>query len=288
MRLLILLRLMRPHQWIKNVFVLAGLLFGHVAAGPGVVGAAFIAVVAFCLASSAVYAFNDAFDVARDRLHPEKRRRPVASGDIVPADALRVAGVLALAGLAVAASVGGRLAGLIAVYLTLNAAYSLGLKRVPVVEVGLIAGGFMLRILAGTEGVGIAPSGWLLACGGFLTLFLGFAKRRAELTQLETVAVQHREVLGAYGTGFLDGLTTLCAAAAVALYALYTVAEATAVRHGTTSLALTLPFVVVGTMRILACAREGLGSDPSMRLLRDPVLAGSAAGWVATVLLLIS
>lgn len=288
MRALILLRLMRPHQWIKNAFVLVGFLFGHAAAGPGFAALAGLALAAFCLASSAVYAFNDACDARRDRLHPEKRHRPVASGALARADAVAIAGVLAVAALFVAASAGWQLAAFVAAYLAMNAAYSTGLKRVPVLDVGIIAAGFMLRILAGTTGIGIPPSGWMLACAGCLTLFLGFAKRRAELTQLDAVAVQHREVLGVYGTGFLDSVMTLCAAATVVLYAMYTIAEDTAVIHGTVSLVLTLPFVLAGTLRILDGAREGLGSDPSLRLLRDPVLAGSAAGWVATVLLVLA
>lgn len=283
-RALSVLRLLRPHQWVKNGFVLIGVLFGHAAGDPDVLVAAFEAAAAFCLASSAVYAFNDCHDAARDREHPQKRDRPVANFELTERAALRISALLAIAGLALGLVAGWRVAAIILAYLAVNVAYTLRLKHVPVLEVALIASGFMLRILAGTLGVGLEPSGWLLACGGLLTLFLGFAKRRAEIAALDADAAQHREVLGAYGVGFLDGIMTLCAGAMVVLYALYTIAEETVILHGTGGLVLTVPFVLVGTVRMLMSVREGLGADPSRQLLRDPVLAGSAAGWLVSVL----
>lgn len=282
-------RLLRPQHWVKNAFVLAGLLFGHAFGEPALVAAALGATAAFCLASSAVYAFNDCFDAERDRSHPDKRDRPVASGAISPRVALSLAAALAAAGLALAAWTGPRVAAAVAAYAALNVAYTLGLKRVPVVDVFAIAGGFMLRLLAGTAGIGIPPSHWLLACGFLLTLFLGFGKRRAEIAQLTEDAAQHRPVLEAYSTGFLDKAILVCAAGMIVTYALYTLSGDTVALHGTDKLVLTLPWVLLGTFRYLFRLnfRNG-GGDPANELLQDPVIALAALGWLGTVLWLIA
>jgi 4-hydroxybenzoate polyprenyltransferase len=268
--------------------VLVGLVFGHAWRDPAMVGAALAATLAFCLASGAVYAFNDARDAARDRDHPDKRDRPVARGAVTPRGAIAWSAVVAAAALAVSAWAGWRAAAIVAVYIGLSAAYTLWLKRIPVLDVVVIATGFMLRLLAGTLGVGIEPSRWLLACGFLLTLFLGFAKRRAEIARLAEDAGRHRAVLEAYSIGFLDKAIAICAAGMVAAYAWYTLAAETALLHGTGSLFLTLPWVLLGTARYLYRLRSrGGGGDPTEELLRDPFLAASVAGWLATVLWLI-
>jgi 4-hydroxybenzoate polyprenyltransferase len=283
-----LVQLLRPHHWVKNGFVLAGLLFGHAWNDAALVTAALAATLAFCLASSAVYAFNDAQDAVRDREHPDKRRRPVASGAISPRAAQAIAALLAAAALALAAWAGTRVAAATLAYVALNAAYSLGLKHVPVLDVFIIAAGFMLRLLAGTWGIGIEPSRWLLACGFLLTLFLGFAKRRAELERLADEAGQHREVLESYSLAFLDRAVLACAFGMVLSYAAYTLAEGTIALHGTAYLIWTLPWVLLGIFRYLFRLHfRGGGGDPAQELLRDPLLAAAGIGWVATVVWLI-
>lgn len=284
-RILAFVELLRPQQWVKNAFVLVGLVFGHAWHDPALLAGALAATVAFCLASGAVYAFNDARDAGQDRDHPDKRGRPVARGAVVPAEALAIGAIAAACSLAIAVAAGWRVAEFVAAYLALNVLYSLGLKRVPVLDVVAIAAGFMLRLLAGTSGIGIEPSNWLLACGFLLTLFLGFAKRRAELERLAGGAGQHRRVLAFYSPGFLDAAVGLCALAMVAAYAWYTLAEETARIHGTERLVLTVPWVLLGTARYLYRLRfRGGGGDPAIELLRDPVLAAAVAGWAATVL----
>lgn len=281
-------QLLRPHHWVKNGFVLAGLLFGHAWGEPGLLAAALAATAAFCLVSSAVYAFNDALDAERDREHPEKNQRPVARGAIAVGTAHAVAGVAAAAGLALAAWTSWQVAALAGAYLALNAAYSLGLKHVAVVDVFIIAAGFMLRLLAGTWGIGIQPSRWLLACGFLLTLFLGFAKRRAELERLAEDAGQHRAVLESYTLAFLDRAIFVCVIGMVVTYALYTVAETTVALHGTEALIWTLPWVLLGSFRYLFRLHyRGGGGDPTLELLRDPLIAAAALGWVTTVLWII-
>jgi 4-hydroxybenzoate polyprenyltransferase len=287
-RSLAFLELLRPRQWVKNAFVLVGLIFGHAYREPSMLQAALSATAAFCLASSAVYAFNDARDVAQDRDHPDKRDRPVACGAVSPGEAVALSALIAAAALSLAAWTGWQVAAIVAAYLGLSAAYTLGLKRVPVLDVVAIAAGFMLRLLAGTLGIGIEPSKWLLICGFLLTLFLGFAKRRAEIARLAQDAGRHRAVLADYSIGFLDKAIALCAAGMVAAYAWYTLAAETALLHGTGNLALTLPWVLLGTVRYLYRLRlRGGGGDPAEELLRDPLLAASVAGWIATVLWLI-
>ena len=282
------IELARLQQWAKNSFVLTGLLFGHAWQDPPLIAAAVVATVAFCLASSAVYAFNDAADAARDRRHPLKRARPVARGAISVREARATAAALAAAGLAAATTVSALTAGIVAAYLVLNVAYTLGLKHIPVVDVFIIAAGFMLRLLAGTAGIGIEPSNWLLACGLLLTLMLGFGKRRAELEELDDEAGAHRAVLDAYTTGFLDRAVLVCAAGVVVCYAVYTVSPETAALHGTERLVLTLPWVLLGTFRYLFRLNyRGGGGDPADEVLRDPVLALSTLGWAGTVLWLL-
>lgn len=282
------LELLRPRQWPKNGFVLAGLVFGHAWDDPQRVAAALAATAAFCLGAGAVYAFNDCHDAAQDRRHPRKRHRPVARGAVSPRAAYTLAAAAAAAGLAVAAWAGAAVAALLAAYLALNGAYTLGLKKVPVLDVFTIAAGFMLRLLAGTAGIGIEPSNWLLACGLLLTLFLGFAKRRAEIAQLAEAAGEHRAVLAFYRAAFLDRAAFACAAAMVLTYALYTLDRQTAALHGTDRLVLSVPWVLAGTVRYLHRLRScGAGGDPAEELLRDPVLAVAVAGWLGTVLWLI-
>lgn len=278
------IELARPRHWVKNGFVLAGLLFGHAGGDLHTLAAALAATLAFCFASSAVYAFNDAHDAARDREHPDKRTRPVARGALTPRAAQAIAALFGAAALGIAVWADVRVAAIIAAYIALNAAYSLGLKHVPVLDVFIIAAGFMLRLLAGTWGIGIEPSRWLLACGFLLTLFLGFAKRRAELDRLADDAGQHRAVLEDYTLAFLDRAVFACALGMVLTYALYTVAETTVALHGTERLIWSLPWVLLGTFRYLFRLHyRGGGGDPAQELLRDPMLAAAALGWVATV-----
>ena len=281
------LKLARPRQWVKNGFVLPGLIFGHALGEPDKLAAALTATVAFCLMSSAVYSMNDRFDRERDREHPDKRNRPIASGAVSVRAATLFGLLLAAGALALGACASPMVAAILVGYALINLGYSMGLKRIPVVDVFIIAAGFMLRLLAGTLGIGIEPSRWLLFCGFLVTLFLGFAKRRAELIRLGEDAGQHRPVLDAYTESFLDAAVLACATGMVIAYGLYTVSAQTMVQHGT-DLTLTLPFVLFGTFRYLFLLRHrGGGGDPSNELLDDPWLLGSAAGWIATVVLLI-
>lgn len=283
------LRLLRPHQWIKSGFVFVGLLFGHAWSRPELVAAACLAAAAFALAASCVYVFNDFADRSRDREHPQKRRRPLAAGTVSPAAAMLLGLLCGLAGLALAAAASPLVLALVAVYLLLNAGYSLGLKHVAVLDVFIIAAGFMLRLLAGTLGIGIAPSQWLLLCGLMLTLFLGFAKRRAELYALAGDGGAHRQVLEEYDPVLVDKMITVCAACTIVSYSLYTLSPQTIATHGSDKLILTVPFVLYGMFRYLHRLHvRGGGGDPAADVLRDPHLVVAFVGWLAAVLLILA
>jgi 4-hydroxybenzoate polyprenyltransferase len=282
------LRLLRPHQWVKSGFVFVGLLFGHAWHDPLLLQNVLLVAASFALAASAVYVFNDLSDRERDREHPEKRHRPLASGTVSVAQALLLAGACLSSALLLAHAASDTALLVVLSYVVLNLAYSMGLKHVVLLDVFIIAAGFMLRILAGTLGVGIAPSYWLLLCGLMLTLFLGFAKRRAELNALDGRGGSHRQVLDDYDPVLLDQLTGICAAGAIVGYSLYTVSAETVAMHGTASLIYTVPFVIYGIFRYLFLLhRRGGGGDPAMALLKDAHLLAAIGGWLVTVLVLL-
>jgi len=284
-----LLRLMRPHQWVKNAFVFIGLLFGRAWAVPELVMGALLAFGGFCLMASAIYLVNDYADRERDRVHPKKRHRPLASGRVTPAAALALAGALALCGLGLASLASPIAAGLIAFYAAMNLAYSFSLKSVVILDVFIIAAGFILRILTGTLGIGIAPSQWLLVCSLFLTLFLGFTKRRSELLSVGSDFIIHRKALLHYNPQLLDKMISVCAAAALMSYSLYTMSPATAKLHGTENLIYTIPFVAYGMFRYLHLLHaKHAGGDASCEVAKDPHLLATVLAWGAVTALLIS
>ena len=287
-------RLIRPHQWAKNGFVLIGLLFGHAWGDPIRVKAAAVAFVAFCAIASAVYVMNDWFDRERDRLHPLKRHRPIANGDIGAPGAFVLAFALAVLAFALCrigpildvpgADHGLRLAVVLGLYVAINLAYSLGLKQVPILDCSVISFGFMLRLLAGTWAIGIAPSRWLLVCGLSATLFLAFARRRSELAALGGHAGGHRAVLDHYSLPLLDQFLAITGTAVLVTYSVYTVSGDTLQTHGTDRLLYTVPIVAYGVFRYLYLVfQRGAGGDTSRDVVRDPHLLIAGVAWVATV-----
>jgi 4-hydroxybenzoate polyprenyltransferase len=283
------LKLLRPHQWVKSGFVFVGLLFGHAWHDALLVQRVLLAAAAFALAASAVYVINDLADRERDREHPEKRTRPLAAGTVSVTQALLLAGVCMLSAMMLAQAASSTVLGIVVAYALLNIGYSMGFKHVVLLDVFIISAGFMLRILAGTLGVGIAPSHWLLLCGLLLTLFLGFAKRRAELNALSGRGGSHRRVLDDYDPGLLDQLISICASGAIVTYSMYTVSAETVALHGTTSLIYTVPFVIYGIFRYLFLLhRRGGGGDPAAALLHDIHLLGAFAGWLLAVVALLT
>lgn len=273
------LRLLRPAQWSKNLFVLAALLFSGKATDLAVATDALLAFVAFCLAASAVYAFNDVRDREADRAHPVKRRRPVAAGLISTTYATAAAALLAVAGLGLAAAVHPGAALWLAAYLVLNIAYSLWLKQVVILDVFAIASFFVIRLLVGAAAVEAPPSVWLLLCGGLLALYLGFAKRRHELSVLGADSAAHRGVLAHYSPQFLDQISAVLLAVTIVAYLMYTLTSPTAQMVGTEELSYGVPFVLYGVFRYLYLVHQRDLGTPTETVLSDRSLLVTVALW---------
>jgi 4-hydroxybenzoate polyprenyltransferase len=284
-----LLRLMRPYQWVKNTFVFTGLLFGHAWHDPHLVAQVVVVFIAFCLVSSAIYTFNDIVDMEQDRLHPKKSQRPLAAGRVSISAAGMLAALLGSLGLVLAYAASPTVFIILLCYALMNIAYSLRLKHVVILDVFIIATGFMLRILAGTLGVGIPPSQWLLLCGLMVTLFLGFTKRRAEIIALTDDKTAHRKVLEHYSPVLLDKMIGITAAGLIMSYSLYTMNPDTIRIHNTPNLIYTVPFVMYGVFRyIYLLHHQSRGGDPSHDLVRDPHLFIVVGAWLVATILLIA
>lgn len=279
---------LRPAQWVKNGFVLAALVFSIHLTDRAAVLRTLAAFAIFCAASSAAYVGNDVLDAGRDALHRDKRNRPVASGRIRPAAALALSAALAAAALAGALALGAPMLACVAAFLALQAAYSLLLKHIPVVDAVAIASGFVLRTAAGVVAAGARMSAWLFLATFLLALFLALAKRRSEMVLLGGDAARHRPALALYGRAPLDPVLVLVALSVVALYTQYTLDAEVARRLGTGRLYATVPFVVCGVFRylFLIFGRDE-GGNPTEALLGDGPLLATVALWAATVIVLI-
>jgi len=282
------LKLVRPHQYLKNGFVLLGPLFAH-QWDLVTLGQALLVFLAFCCMASAVYVLNDIMDIEADRTHPVKCRRPLPSGAISLGAAKRLLAALVVGAVALSLLVSPWVTLFVSAYFTINVLYSWRLKHVVILDVFLISSGFMLRILAGTVGLGIAPSSWLLLCGLMVTLFLGFAKRRAELLMLETTEGASnglaRRVLDEYSPAVLEQFIAVTAACTILSYGLYTVSPQTVAIHGNDNLIYTLPFVVYGIFRYLFLLhRRDKGNDTARDLVQDRHLLVTVTAWVITTL----
>lgn len=282
------LKLVRPHQYLKNGFVLLGPLFAH-QWDLVTLSQALLAFLAFCCMASAVYVLNDIMDIEADRAHPVKCRRPLPSGAISLGTAKRLLAGLVVGSVVLSLLVSGWVTLFVASYFVINIFYSWHLKHVVILDVFLISSGFMLRILAGTVGLGIAPSAWLLLCGLMVTLFLGFAKRRAELLMLEATEGANnglaRRVLDDYSPEMLEQFIAVTAACTILSYGLYTVSPKTVAIHGSDDLIVTLPFVVYGIFRYLFLLhRRDKGNDTAKDLVQDRHLLVTVAAWVGTTL----
>jgi 4-hydroxybenzoate polyprenyltransferase len=274
---------LRPRQWIKNVFVFAALVFAGELNDPEAVLRVCAAFGVFCLLSSSAYLFNDVRDREADRAHPRKRRRPIAAGEIAPATAVMIASGLAVAALAAAFALDPGLGRVAAAYLVLNLFYSLGLKRVVILDVMMVATGFLLRAFAGALVLHVAISRWLVMCTGLLALFLGFVKRRQELAAMDGEAGT-RPILREYSLPFLDQMIAVVTGATVVTYSLYAFSPEVAQKLGTEHMGLTIPFVLFGIFRYLYLVHQrGVGESPTTVVLTDLPILLDVALWGAAV-----
>lgn len=284
-----LIRLMRPHQWVKNSFVFTGLIFGHFWGDSALVSKVVTAAFAFSLVSSSVYVLNDLLDRKADAVHPKKCKRPLAAGRVTVNAAVILGLLLLFSGFGLAWWVSPSSFAMIAGYAILNVAYSIHLKHVVLIDVFIIAAGFMLRIMVGTLGVGIQPSQWLVLCGLMITLFLGFSKRRAEVLTLGEDNAGHRKVLEHYSPVLLDKMIGITASGVIMSYSLYTMSQDTIRIHHTANLIYTVPFVIFGVFRyIYILHHQNKGTDTAHDIVRDPWLIGAVACWLAVTLAIIA
>jgi 4-hydroxybenzoate polyprenyltransferase len=278
---MLVLETMRPRQWVKNVFVLGGLVFAGETLHADKVGIALVVFAAFCLASSAAYLVNDVMDMEADRHARRTASRPIARGDLAPRTALVAAAVAALVAVGITAAVSNwqtllTLTGFVA----LQAAYSYKLKHVLIVDVMAIAAGFVLRAYAGLISIEVRFSVWLLLCTGLIALYLALGKRRGEAVALGGAAAPQRRVLEGYSVGLIDELTRVVTPSIVVSYALYAVLGAE-----TQLMGLTVPFVLYGVFRVLYLihlADSALPDDPTELVWRDRPLQLCIVLWGLT------
>ncbi|OGS35737.1 MAG: hypothetical protein A2293_14670 [Elusimicrobia bacterium RIFOXYB2_FULL_49_7] len=242
---------LRPNQWIKNLFVLAPLIFSkHLFNGPLAIQA-FLYALAFCLFSSAIYLINDVVDRKRDRFHPDKLLRPVAAGTLSAAFALTLAFVVGAIGLTGGILLSGSAGWLMVLYGANALLYTFLFKRMVLLDVLFIGAGFVIRVLGGAEVIAVDPSVWLVLCTFLISLFLGFCKRKQEMEGLSVHGVDHRTVLADYTVEYLDLMIGVVGACTVISYALYTMAPETIAKFQTPYLIYTVPFVLYGVFRYL-------------------------------------
>ncbi len=285
---LLLLVSARPGQWIKNLFVFAALIFSRHLFDLDAVERTTTTFAVFCALSGAVYLFNDVADRHADRLHPVKARRPIASGELAPKTALVAGALLTLSGLAVAWALRPMLAAVALAYAVLLGLYSVRLKHVVILDVLLIAFGFVLRAVAGGVAIAVAISQWLLLCTTLLALFLALAKRRHELLMLAGGAPGHRRALEHYTPYLLDQMVGVVTASTLIAYAFYAISPETAQKFGTDRLGLTIPFPLYGIFRYLYLVhKEEGGGSPSELLVKDRPLLICVALWVLAVVLIV-
>lgn len=292
-----LFRSMRVYQWTKNLVLFAGLVFTLKVLDLGDAIATVAGFFAFSFAVSGVYVWNDVLDVERDRLHPQKRDRPVASGRVSRAAAVAFGSALVLAGLGGCFALGPRFGATAVAYVVLTLAYSIFVKNIVLLDVVFIAAGFVIRATAGVELLrdragspsAIELSPWLLVCAFFLALFLAIGKRRHELSVLTGDASRHRAALGNYTIRLLDQLVAVVTGATVIAYAVYTIAPETIAKVHGRPLYLTIPFVLYGIFRYLYLMyAEEKGGNPSEHLLTDRATLVNVLLWCAAVLVILT
>lgn len=287
------LEALRPHQWVKNLLLLAPLLFTKRVGDASAWLAAGLAFAAFCGAASTIYLLNDLVDRHEDARHPKKRLRPIASGRLAVGHA-RVL-LVALVGITAALSSlvprEGAYATFVvwpAAYLLLNLAYSFWWKRLVIVDCMCIALGFQLRVQAGASAIAVEASHWLLLCTFFFALFLAFCKRYEEIGRQQEATGQTRATMADYTVAFLNMMIGPLAALSILSYALYTVSDETVRRHGTDRLMFTVPIVTYGVFRYLFLVyRKSEGGDPARLLFRDVPLLVSGVAYAGLVVVLL-
>ncbi len=279
---------LRPQQWIKNLFIFAPLIFSQNIFNRPLLLRTMVAFAAFCLISSAHYIFNDLRDIEDDRRHPVKSQRPLASGRLKKGPAIAALVVIGAAGLALAAGINTPFLLMAAGYLVLQTAYSMWLKHVVILDVFVVAAGFLIRVVAGGLAIQVEISSWLLICTILLSLFLAMGKRRYELVLLDKDAANHRPILREYNTYLLDQMISVVTASTLVAYCLYTISAETVAKFGTRNLLFTVPFVLYGIFRYLYLIHQKAeGGTPEALIIRDKPLLVDIFLWIVAAVLIL-
>lgn len=272
---------MRPEQWIKNFFVFTALLFSKNLLNPSKDIEAFIGFAIFCMVTGCAYMVNDLVDLKKDKLHPAKSQRPLASEKLKKETAVKIIVLVCLTSLSFAFYMNILFGFIVLAYFLLNIGYSIYLKNVVIIDVVSIAAGFVLRVLGGAVIISVVASQWLILCTILLSLFLGFSKRRHELILLEDCATSHRRVLEHYSPYFLDQMIAVVTASTLICYALYTMSKDTIEKLGTSKLIYTIPFVLYGIFRYLYLVHQKEeGGSPTEIMFTDKPMIINLCLWV--------
>ncbi len=283
-----IIRAIRPKQWIKNLIVFAALVFSQHLFEPYSIITSLFAFLLFCLFTGSVYLINDVMDVEEDRQHPYKKERPIASGKLKIQTAVIIAITMAMVSLGMSFYLNPMFGVITLVYFVSNIAYSTYLKHIVIIDVMIIALGFVLRAVGGAVVIDVEISPWLIICTTLLALFLGFGKRRHELVLMKESAKEHRSILDEYSSYFLDQIIAVLTASIVVTYALYTMSEKVQLKLHTTYLNLTIPFVLYGIFRYLYLVHQkNRGGDPTSLFFTDKPLLINIGLWLVTVCIIL-
>ncbi|WP_214060649.1 MULTISPECIES: decaprenyl-phosphate phosphoribosyltransferase [unclassified Mesotoga] len=285
--LAIALRVIRIRHWIKNLFVFAPLIFSSSLVDPNSLLRATLIFVAFCLVSSSVYIFNDIKDRESDMHHARKKNRPIASGEISVRDAATVAAVMSVVAVLIALFLPYLALVFLLLYVVENIFYTLKGKEIVLIDAFCISAGFVIRVMAGAYAIDATPTGWIVVTTFFLSLFLGFGKRRNELLSLKEESNNHRKVLSVYDDRYLDYLMVATASVTIIAYTLYCLDPATIVKFSTDKLVYTVPFVTYGMFRYLLLLFKNGEGDPTEVVTRDRGIAVTVVLWLVSVMLAI-
>lgn len=279
---------MRPEQWIKNFFVFTALLFSKNLLNLPKDIEAIIGFIIFCMITGCAYMINDLVDLEKDKLHPIKSRRPLASGNLKKGTAVKIIVLVCLASLFLAFYMNILFGVIVLAYFLLNIGYSIYLKNIVIIDVVSIAAGFVFRVLGGAVIISVIASHWLILCTILLSLFLGFSKRRHELLLLEDSATSHRSVLEHYSPYFLDQMIAVVTASTLISYALYTMSKDTIEKLGTSKLIYTIPFVLYGIFRYLYLVHQKEeGGSPTEIMFTDKPMIINICLWVISSIVFI-
>ncbi len=278
-----LLELMRPHQYVKNLFIFLPLFFSMKITQWHLLIDTVMAFIAFSLTASAIYILNDYYDIEEDRLHPRKKYRPLASGSIGKPQAVTLMGILVLAGFSIMSVLSADATLILLLYLLMNIAYSHRLKHIAVLDITIIATGFVLRIFVGASVIQIVPSVWIVVMTFLLALFLALAKRRDDVLIFAASGKKMRKVIDGYNLQFLDTAMAIMASVVIVSYIMYTVSPLEMKQFHTTYLYITAIFVILGIMRYLQITfvMQESGS-PTRIVLKDRFIQLTLLGWILT------